>query len=85
MNECGHLTVGIDREIFGLEMIAIRQPQEMAPVAEPLFLEREPHFHRGLRETGSEPLARRTEKWTRFSVATDAPASWMEHRIIPML
>src|SRR3954468_1932958 len=28
-------------------------------------------------------LARRTEKWTRFSVATDAPARGMEHRINP--
>src|SRR4051794_2665136 len=28
-------------------------------------------------------LARRTEKWTRFSVPTDAPAREMERRMIP--
>ena len=27
------------------------------------------------------PLARRTEKWTRFSASTDAPVPMIEHRI----
>ena len=50
-----------------------------------------PGLRRGRPDTGTtrhccfHKWARRTEKWPRFSVATDAPARGREHRIGPML
>src|SRR4051812_13807008 len=52
VNERRHLAVGIDREVLWLEVIAVREAQEVALVDKPFLLERQPHLDGSLREAG---------------------------------